>query len=40
MEVSGQLHTAIALLAGKGPYISIEQEAGRAPDSLDASEKK
>jgi hypothetical protein len=34
MEVSGQLHAPGALLPGKGPPVSIGQEAGWAPKQV------
>jgi hypothetical protein len=40
MEVSGQLHTAIALTAGTDSFIPTEKDAAGAPASLDALQKR
>jgi len=34
MEVSGQLHALAVLLQGKEPLVSIEGEAGWAPEPV------
>ena len=34
MDVSGQLHALAALPPGKNPFLSTEQAAGLAPESV------